>query len=128
MSWLSVVGHARIQRAQENLICGGVTDSPGDGDSIFNHRDGNAEFWNAGDKFTRAIERIDDPHSTLFEAGGGIYALFREPAFAIAKQLLAQDGVDRRVSFGNGIVASFVFCLNRAQSEVGKNPSGGIQR
>ncbi len=54
--------------------------------------------------------------------------LLREPAFAIAQQVLAQHGVDRAIRLGHGIVPDLVFRFNRARSKAGEDCAGSVQR
>ena len=128
MNRLSVIGHARIQRAQKNLVGGGIADSSGDRDSVFDHRDGNAELGNTCNKFSRAVQRINDPYSLFLETRQVVYAFFREPAFAFAQQFAGAARVNCFVGFGDRIVARFVFGFDLAGRETGEDLAGCIQR
>src|SRR4029077_16714107 len=96
--------------------------------SILHHRDRNAEFGNAGDKLSRAVEWIDNPHASLVKTGWVINTLLRKPTFPFAKQFVAKNRIDGLVRFGDRIVACFVFCCDVAESETGEDLPRRIQR
>ena len=102
----------------------GIADSASDRLAVFDEADRNAELGNALDELARAVERIDDPDVLLVEARRIVDALFGEPAFAVAQQILAQHGVDGAVGFGDGIVSGLVFGFDFAGSEAGEDVRG----
>ena len=114
---LAVVSDARFARAEDEFVGGRIADAARDGNAVFDHRDRNAEFRNALHEFAGAIERIDHPDAALVEASEIVDGLFREPALAGAQQVLLEDGVDRAIGLGDGIVSDLVFGLNCAGSK-----------
>ena len=118
---LAVVGYPGLARSQNQFVSGGIANAAGDGNSILDHGNGNAELRNALDEFPRSIERIDDPHPLLVEAREVVHAFLRQPTLAVAEQVLAQHRVHRPVRLGDGIVAHLVFGLDRARSEAVQN-------
>src|SRR6202041_3949769 len=124
---LSVIGDAGIARSDDQFVGCGIADSAAYWDSILDHGDGDAKLRNALHKFTRAIERIDDPDALLIEAGEVVDGLFREPAFVGAQESFAENGVDCAIGLSHGVVSNFVFGFNGAGREAVEDLAGGFE-
>ena len=125
---LAVIGNAGIDRSQESFVSCGIVDSARHGTAVLDEPDRNAELRNSLDEFAGAVERIDHPNARSLQADGIVHALFGKPAFSIAQQFFAQNGVERAICFRYGIVSGFVFRLNRSRSEAGEYRTRGFQR
>jgi len=90
---LAVVGDAGIARSKNQFVGCGIADSPATGTPFSTMA---IETQNSGMPVQiRVCHRgIDDPNSPLVQAREIVDGLFREPAFARAKQGFLEDGVD----------------------------------
>ena len=125
---LAVVGNAGVDRAQEGFVGGWIVDSSGHGTAVLDEPDRDAELGNSFDELASAVERIDHPNPRALQADGIVHALFRKPAFSVAQQFLAQNGVESAIGFGDGIVPDLVFGFNRSGREAGEDRARGFQR
>ncbi len=117
----AVIGDAGVAGPENQFVGSRIADSARDGNTIFHHGDRDAELGNALHEFAGSIERIDNPHALLVEAGEIVNRFLRKPAFTRAQQVFLEDGVDRAIGRRYGIVPNFKFGFNGAGSEAVKH-------
>jgi hypothetical protein len=123
-SGFTVVKDTRINRPEKDLVRGRIENPTRDRSAVLYVSDRGAEFWNAFYELAGTIQWIHNPDPRFVETGKIVDALFRQPALAIAQQILPQDSIDRSVGFSNRIVPGLEFGVDGARGKSAENVAG----